>query len=101
MSTIKLFLKIIIKLHSDKVTNIYDKKIPKVNSNHTCLAIISLDSALNKDGNYFIQVLLKECKYIEKKVISHITDNLESSTDHSDSQVKEEILNSREEILNS
>ena len=94
-------MKIIIKLHSDKVTNIYGKRIPKVNSNHTCLVIISLDSVLNKDGNYFIQVLLKECKYIEKKVISHIIDNLENSTDDSDSQVKEEILNSREEILDS
>ena len=94
-------MKIIIKLHSDKVTNIYGKRIPKVNSNHTCLVIISLDSALNKDGNYFIQVLLKECKYIEKKVISHIIDNLENSTDDSDSQVKEEILNFWEEILDS
>ena len=31
------------------------KKIPKVDSNHTCLAVISLDSALKKDGNYYPQ----------------------------------------------
>ena len=47
-----------------------------VESNHTCLAIISLDSALTKDENYYRQVFLKECKYIEKKVIRHINDNL-------------------------
>ena len=27
----------------------------------------SLHSALNKDGNYYPQVFLKECKYIKKK----------------------------------
>ena len=42
------------------------KEIPKVDSNRTCLVVISLHSALNKD---YPQVLLKECKYIEKKVI--------------------------------
>ena len=44
--------------------------------NHTCLVIISLDSALKKDENYYPQGFLKECKYIEKerKVITHITD---------------------------
>ena len=30
-------------------------------SNHTCLSVISLDSTINKDGNYYPQVLLKEC----------------------------------------
>ena len=45
---------------------IYDKKIAKVDSNHTCLAVTSLDSAHKKDGNYYPQVFLKECKYIDK-----------------------------------
>ena len=39
-------------------------QIFKVDSNHTCLGVISLDSALNKDENYYTQVFLKECKYI-------------------------------------
>ena len=43
------------------------KFLIKVDSNHTCLAVISLDSALNKDVNYYPQVFLKECKHIEKK----------------------------------
>ena len=55
---------------------IYDKKIAKVDSNHTCLAVTSLDSAHKKDGNYYPQVFLKECKYIDKKVIRHFNDNL-------------------------
>ena len=51
--------------------------MPKVDSNHTCLAEISLDSTLRKDENYYMQVFLKECKYI---------DGLESSSDDSDEE---------------
>ena len=61
------FLKTIIKNNGDEVTDFYYKEIPKADSNHTCLAVISLDSALKKDENYYPQVFLKECKYIEKK----------------------------------
>ena len=59
----KEFLKT--KPHSDKVTNIYNKEISKVDSNHTCLAVIRSDSALNKGDNYYPQVFLKECKCTE------------------------------------
>ena len=52
------------------------KKIPKFESSHTWLAVISLDSALKKDENYYPQVFLKECKYIEKRLLRHIHDNL-------------------------
>ena len=41
--------------------------MPKVGSNHTCLPVTSLDSALKKDENYYPQVFLKECKYIQKE----------------------------------
>ena len=58
----KEFLKTEIKFHSDEVTDFYDKNIPRVNSNHTCLAVISLDSALKKYDNYYSEVFLKECK---------------------------------------
>ena len=63
-------------------------KILKVDSNHTCLAVISLDSALKKDHNYYRQVLLKQYKYNEKKLIRHINDNLSdfSSSDESDEE---------------
>ena len=66
----KKILKTKIKSHGDEVTDFYDKEFPKVDSNHTCLEIISLDSALIKDENNYPQVFLKECKYIEKKVVS-------------------------------
>ena len=69
-------------------TSFYDNEIPKVDSNHTCLAMISLDSALKKDENYYPQVFLKGCKYIEKKVVRHIHDNLSdfSSLDEYDKE---------------
>ena len=55
-----------IKPNGDEITDFYNKKIPKVDSNHTCLAEISLDSALKKDINYYPLKFLKECKCIEK-----------------------------------
>ena len=72
----KEFLRTRIKFHGDEVTDFYDKKIPKVDSDHICLAVITLDSALKKDYSYYLQVFLKKCKYIEKKVIRRINDNL-------------------------
>ena len=50
----KTFLKTKVKSCGDEATNFHDKEIPKVNSNHTYLAVISLDSALNKDGSYYL-----------------------------------------------
>ena len=47
----KKCLKTKIKSHGDKVTDFYDKKVPKLDSNHTCLAVISSDSTLKKDDN--------------------------------------------------
>ena len=47
---------------------IFIKKFFKVDSNHTCWAVISLDSALKKDENYYMEVFLKESKYIGKKL---------------------------------
>ena len=78
-----------IKSHWDEVTDFHDKKIYKIDSNHTCLAVIRWDSALKKDDNYYPQVFLKECKYIEKKVIRHVNDNLSdfsSSSSESDEE---------------
>ena len=80
----KIFLKTKTKSYGDKITDFYDKEIPNADCNHTFLAVISLDSAFNKDGTYYSQVFLKECKYIKKKLIRHIVDNLERSSDDSD-----------------
>ena len=77
-----------IKSNGDEVTNFYDKRIPKVDYNHTCLAVISLDSALKKDENCYPQMFLKEFKYIEKNVVRHINDNLSDffSSNESDAE---------------
>ena len=77
-----------IKSHGNQVTDFYNKKIPKVDSNYTCLAKISFDCALKKDEDYYRQVFLKECKYIERKVIRHINGNLSdfSSSDESEEE---------------
>ena len=52
-----------IKSHGNEVKDFCDKEIPKVDSNHTCLAVISLDSAFSL---YYPQVFLEECKYSKK-----------------------------------
>ena len=52
----KHFLKTKIKSHGDKVTDFYDKKIPKLDSYHTCLVVISLNYALKNNDNYNRQV---------------------------------------------
>ena len=59
-------------------------------SNRTCLAVATLDFALKRNDNYYLQVFLKECKYIEKKVIRHINDNvseISSDDDESDEEL--------------
>ena len=78
-----------IKSHSDKNTDFCDKKIPKVGSNHTCLAIIDLDSALKEDNNYYPHLFSKECKYIEKKVVRNINNNLSDFSSDDDESDKE------------
>ena len=78
-----------IKSHGDKVIYFYYSKNTQVAFGHTYLAVISVNYALKKDGNHYPQVFLKECKYIEKKVVRHITDELEGSSDDSDDSGEE------------
>ena len=59
----KEFLKTKIKSKDNEITDFLDKEIPKVDSNHICLAVINFDSPLKKDENYYPQVFLKQCKY--------------------------------------
>ena len=82
-------MKIKIKSSGDEVINVCDKEIPKMESNYTYLAVISMDSVLKGDENYYPQVFLKECKYINKKVIGHIIDDLGSFSDDSEDSDEE------------
>ena len=56
-----------IKPYADEVIDFYEKEIAAMASNYTCLAVISLDSALKKDKKYYLQVFLKVWKNIKKK----------------------------------
>ena len=46
---------------------------------------------LREDVNYYPQVLLKECKYTEKKVIRYINDNLSNFSSDDDEFDEEQI----------
>ena len=78
------------KSHGDEVTDFYDKETSMVDSSHTGLVVISLDSALKKSENYHTQLFFKECKYIEKKVINHINDNLSDFSSEEESEESDE-----------
>ena len=80
----KEYLKTKIKFHGNEFTYSYNKEIPKVDPNHTLLATISLYFVLKKGESHYPQVFLKECKYINKNLVRHIIDDLESSSDGSD-----------------
>ena len=56
----KEFLKTKIKFYCDEVRVFYEKKTPKVDSNHTSLAVIGLDSLLKKYENYYPKAFLTE-----------------------------------------
>ena len=47
----KEFLKSKIKTQGYEITDFYDKEIHKVDSNHTCLAVITLDWSVNTSTN--------------------------------------------------
>ena len=49
----------------------------KAGSNYTCLAVMTIDSALKRYENYYLRVFLKEYKYVEKEMIRHITEDLQ------------------------
>ena len=82
------FLKTKIKSHADQAPGFYDKKISRLVSKYTSLPVISLDFAFQKDENDYLGLFLKNFKYIEKKVIRHINNNLSdfSSSDESDEE---------------
>ena len=46
---------------------IFKVKIPKVVSNYSFLAVILNDFVLKKEEEFYSEVLLKECNYVEKE----------------------------------
>ena len=72
-----------LKSYSDEAKDFLDKEIHKADSDGTCLAVITIASALKKEEKFHPQVFLKECKYIRKEVIRYIIGNPEISSDES------------------
>ena len=66
--TSALILKLIVNMSAIKKYLKTKIKLMAMVSNHTCLAVITLDSAQKKDENYYLQVFLKECKYTGKMI---------------------------------
>ena len=65
------------------------KKFPKLDSNLIRLAVISLESALKKYGNYYPELFLKECKYIDEKAVKYIHNHLSDFSYSSDESEEE------------
>ena len=77
------YIKTKIKIYNDRVyTNFQHNKIPKDNEYCVCLSAILLDSIfVNSNEEYYLQILLKECKYAIKnrKIVNTIVEDLKLS----------------------
>ena len=62
------------KFYGDDATDFHDKKVPKVGSSYTCLAVILLDSILGCMKNIIHKCFKKE------------SDDLENSSDNSNEE---------------
>ena len=69
LATIKMFLKTKLWSYGDETTDFNDREMPMVDCNHASLALITIDCALKNDEHYYLQVFIKECKYIDKEKI--------------------------------
>ena len=70
-------------------TNFLSNGVPKENMHYTCIACITIDSAMRMDKKYFRQVYLEECKYKIKKLQMPRFINAELKSDSSDSSDSE------------
>ena len=79
-------LKTKIKSFGYEATDFYDKEIAKLSSNHPLLAVITIDSVLKINESYHPQAFLKKCKFIEKKNINHIIEDMNIFCSNSDEE---------------
>ena len=76
------------KIYADNmITNFHNKKMPKEKAPCKCLPIIMLDSVIKANKQYYPQLCLEECKYVQKKIKSenYIDEDLEKIWSDSDS----------------
>ena len=62
--------------YDDEATDFHDKEVPNVDTNHTCFTVISPESILKIDKNYYPQVFLKNTNTL--KDMRHVFDKLVS-----------------------
>ena len=55
----EILLKTQAKFYGDEATDLFDKEVLKIDSIHTCLTKIPLDSIFEVDENYYLQVFFK------------------------------------------
>ena len=62
--------------------------MPNVGSKHTCLVVISLDSAVKKDERYYRKCFKRMQMHWKRKkiVIQHITEDIESFSSNSNEE---------------
>ena len=71
------YIKRKIKTYGDRVNaNFQGQKVPKENVSYKCISLIMLDSVIRVNKKYYLQTLLKECKYAVRK------NKMESLTNH-------------------
>ena len=81
------YIKTKVKMYDNKVnTNFQGKETPKGDSFYKCLPLIMLDSVVKVGKQYYPQVFLEECKYIERKnkMFNYINDDLEMTSSDED-----------------
>ena len=74
------------------ITNFHNKKISKEKTPCKCLSIMIIDSVIKANKKYYLQMLLEECKYIQKKTKteSDINEDLEKNESESKSNSETE-----------
>lgn len=88
----KKYLKTKIKSNDGKInTDFHDKNIPKQDSHFVYISIIVIESVCKITNNFYPQVFLEECKYIEaqRKKIRYTTEETEIFDDVSEEEDSE------------
>ena len=76
------YLKTIVREYDGMIkTNFLNNSMPKENMHYTCIACITIDSAMKMGKKYFLQVYLEECKYKIKKIQMSRFINVELKSD--------------------
>ena len=79
------YIKTKIKTYADSIiTNFHNKKMPKEKVPCKCLSVIMLDSVIESDEKYYLQIFLEDCKYIQEKIKfeNYIHEELDSDSDN-------------------